>query len=108
MLCKSRNDPSYWCQNIIDSEKLATSEKELKHFYMYIMNPHTYDPTLIKNVVTLGDLEKQGKLVDDIKPYPPGYETRVYENGDEIILDIRNNSHLGVVNEEDDEKKENV
>ena len=99
-LLKRRPDPSFWADNIIQAESVCESEEELRHFMTYIMNPRKYNADDIKNVVTLGDLEKQGKLVDDIKPYPPGFTTESYTNGGEVLLIVNNTS----VEEEHDEK----
>ena len=101
-LSKTRKDPTFWADNIIQSEMLCNSDEERKHFYMYIMNPKQYTPDSVKRVVTLGDLEKEGKLVDDIKKYPPGVETQVYTNGSEITLCVKTRPYEP---ESDDEKK---
>lgn len=100
-LSKERRCPSFWADNIIDSEKLCENDEEQKHFYQYIMNPRTYDPKLVDSVVTLGQLEDCGMLKDDIEKYPAGFETKVFKNGNEIILNVC--EVKGDV-EEDDEK----
>lgn len=87
-LCKQRKCPSFWADNIIDSEKLCKNEEEQRHFYTYIMNPKKYKPELVDSVLTLGQLEKRGLLKDDIKRYPKNFTTKVYENGIETILDV--------------------
>ena len=99
-LLKRRPDPSYWAENIIDAESVCESDEELRHFMTYIMNPRKYNADNMKHVVTLGDLEREGKLVDDIKPYPVGFTTESYINGGEVILLVKSPS----VEEEHDEK----
>jgi hypothetical protein len=99
-LLKQRPDPSYWADNIIDAESVCESEEERRHFMTYIMNPRKYNADDMKHVVTLGDLEKAGKLVDDIKPYPVGMMTESYVNGGEVILIVKTTA----IEEEHDEK----
>ena len=100
-LLKRRPDPSFWADNIIEAESICESEEELRHFMTYIMNPKKYNADDIKNVVTLGDLEKQGTLKDDINPYPAGFTTESYINGGEVILIVK---HDASIEDEDDEK----
>ena len=102
-LCKQRKCPSFWADNIIDSEKLCKNEEEQKHFYQYITNPKEYCPELVDGVATLGELEKAGLLKDDIKCHPAGFETKVYKNGQEIILHIGENNNES--RDSDDEKR---
>ena len=74
-LRKSRSDPSYWAQNIIDSEKLCETDKERRCYYQYIMNPHTYCESRAVSTPTLGDLEKQGLLKDERADLPDCFFT---------------------------------
>ena len=99
-LLKQRTDPSFWATNIIEAEAECESEEERKHFMTYIMNPKQYNADNIKNVVTLGDLEQQGKLVDDIKSYPKGMMTETYINGGEVVLIVK--SSMPPVEEHDE------
>jgi hypothetical protein len=100
-LSKSRNNPRFWADNIIDSELLCESDEERKHFYQFIMNPKKYDADEVKNGNTLGDLEKEGLLVDEIEKYPVGFMTDVYTNGNETLLFVKNEQ----TREEGDDEK---
>ena len=41
-ITKTRSDLGFWAENIMESEQKAKTPHELKHFYAYITNPHTY------------------------------------------------------------------
>ena len=99
-LLKERSHPPFWSQYIIDAYAYCKDEVERRHFYMYIVNPSKYDPDVVMRTPTLRDMEKLGQLSYDIEAYPPGMETRVYENSTgDYILDVRK-----VNTDEDDEK----
>jgi hypothetical protein len=91
-LLKQRNHPEFWAANIIEAESECESEEERRHFMTYIMNPKEYNADDMKHVVTLGDLEAQGRLVNDIKPYPKGMTTESYLNGGEVVLIVKTNT----------------
>lgn len=104
-IIKKRSDPGFWAENIIESERLAKTPQELKHFYAYITNPHTYNYEKVeKTHETLGDLESRGEL-----PPPDPADERmtadVYKNGCEYKIFVRNNTVKEDVDEENDEKR---
>ena len=94
-LQKKRADLAFWAENIMEAEDLCESNRERKHFYAYITNPHSYDYLRVEKQETLGDLEERGELV--YEPADPRQKAEVFQNGTEVKIYVRNN--------EDDEKE---
>ena len=94
-LQKKRADLAFWAENIMEAEDLCENNRERKHFYAYITNPHCYNFDLVEKQETLGDLEERGELV--YEPADPRQTAEVFQNGTEVKIYVRNN--------EDDEKE---
>ena len=62
---------------------------------------HNKMKTIAPHLKMVSMLEKEGLLKDDITQYPAGFQTKVYTNGQEIILDVCENSS----NEDTDDEK---
>ena len=103
-LCSIRTNPSFWADNIIQAEKCCQSEKEARHFYMYVLNPKTYNADSVTNSTTLGDLEKENRLVDDRKPLPSQLQETIYENGTDRFIVVKNVSEP--IDEHDEKMEE--
>ena len=100
LISKTRSDLGFWAENILESEKIATTEQELKHFFAYITNPRTYEYTTVEQSETLGDLEKRGEL-PEYEPADERQTAEVYQNGREYKIFVRTKS---IEDLDDDEK----
>jgi hypothetical protein len=99
-LIKTRSDPSFWTQNIIDAHELCKSKNDHKHFWGFLTNPHGYDPTKIADMRTLGDRMDDPDYKCGIKPLPDELTQDIYKNGNEIIIRTRRKDTAAI----DDEK----
>jgi hypothetical protein len=101
-----RSSPEFWAENIIESSRLCKNDREIKHFYSYIVDPckYSYDVVESESYKVMGDTVKE-----DTTPYPANIKTHIYKNGNEYTIYNENTDDWSLkksIPEEHDEKKE--
>jgi hypothetical protein len=105
-LNKSRPDPSFWHQNIIDAHALCRTERDYQVFQLFLTSPaDSFDVSRLDSP----DFQTVGQAIDKMTPeerdrviihdYPDHMEEIITQNGNQIIIDVRHKST-------DDEKQE--
>lgn len=105
-LCKARTHPNFWHANLLEAEKVCENDRELKHFFNYIINPSTYSYAAVEHpdYRTLGDSIDDGTIIEP-KDLPSNVESYLYKNGNEYTI-INKVVDSPVLEENDDEKVE--
>ena len=104
-LLKSRPDPSYWSDNIIDASSILKEPKDWAIFYSYLTNgPRFFNIQSPVVGPTLGEME----TIPSIPPYGLDQTVRVFKNGNIETICVSNvgDDDVEMVDNMDDEKVE--
>ena len=104
-LIKSRTDPSFWTQNLIDAHELCKSTNEHKHFWSFLTNPRGYDPKKVETAKTLGDRVDNPDYKCGILDLPDELTQDVYQNGHEITIRTRRKDTDPIIHSGPDDEK---
>lgn len=87
-----------WAENLITGSQGLTTQRQWKHYYVWLANPKNYDEERTERM----EIDTTPPKID---PYPPGMKVETFQNGPCETLVHVTNPHWNKSQQDDEDEK---